>query len=161
MVSLLNTSGSFTSIRTLIKATACQVFANDQRCLLFDIYNADIYPSYELESRRRLDCNLPLHSDCADDDYLQTLKSRLREFLDTACDSPVALAIYNAGTDVFQGDPLGGLAVSADAILERDLFVVGQLRGRGIPTVMLPSGGYTSVSYRLLADSVARLVFDE
>jgi histone deacetylase 11 len=68
------------------------------------------------------------------------------------------LAIYNAGTDVFASDPLGGLRISAPAILERDLYVVGELRQRGIPTVMVLSGGYTKQSFQLVADSVIRLI---
>ena len=72
--------------------------------------------------------------------------------------SPTGLAIYNAGTDVFAGDPLGGLNISAPAILERDLFVIDELRKRGIPTVMVLSGGYTTQSYRLVADSVIGLI---
>ena len=40
-------------------------------------------------------------------------------------------------------------------ILKRDRFVLSQLVERGIPTVMLPSGGYTRESYRLIADSIA------
>ena len=63
-----------------------------------------------------------------------------------------------AATDIFADDPLGALAVSAEAILERDLFTICELRKRGIPTVMVLSGGYTRQSYRLVADTVARLL---
>ena len=66
-----------------------------------------------------------------------------------------ALAIYNAGTDVLAGDPLGHLRVSAEGILRRDQFVLTQLSERQIPWVVLPSGGYTRESYRLIADSIA------
>lgn len=45
--------------------------------------------------------------------------------------------------------------VSADGVLERDRFALGQLAGRGIPTVMLLSGGYSRESYRLVANTVA------
>lgn len=136
----------------------CQIFANDPRCLLFDIYNTHIYPSHELGARDRLDCDVPLDSGCGDEEYLAALTTRLPRFLESANESTIGLAIYNAGTDVFAGDPLGGFNVSAAAILNRDLFVVDQLRQRSIPTVMLLSGGYTPVSYQLVAKSVGRLL---
>ena len=59
---------------------------------------------------------------------------------------------------MYAGDALGGLGVSAAAVLERDLFVVAQLRSRGIPTVMLLSGGYSRESYRLVAATVVELL---
>ena len=49
--------------------------------------------------------------------------------LDSVSNPPgIALGIYNAGTDVVEGDPLGGLLLSASDILERDLFVIDQFR---------------------------------
>ena len=88
----------------------------------------------------------------------QELHRRLPGFLDSVGRSPIGLAIYNAGTDVFSGDPLGDLNISAKTILERDLYVVGELRKRRIPTIMVLSGGYTKQSYQLVADSVIGLI---
>ena len=67
---------------------------------------------------------------------------------------PVRLAVYNAGTDVYEGDPLGLLNVSAEHVQQRDLYVVEQLRQREIPVVMLLSGGYSRRSYQLVFNSV-------
>ena len=89
---------------------------------------------------------------------MRALHQRLPGFLDSVCKTSVGLAIYNAGTDVLASDPLGGLQISADGILARDLYVVSELRRRQIPTVMVLSGGYTRQSYRLVADSVIRLI---
>ena len=89
---------------------------------------------------------------------MRELHDRLPGFLDSVGRSPIGLAIYNAGTDVFAGDPLGGLNISAKTIRERDLFIVGELRKRGIPTVMVLSGGYTKQSFQLVADSVIGLI---
>ena len=93
-----------------------------------------------------------------DSEYLQELHDRLPVFLDSVGHKPIGLAIYNAVTDVFASDPLGGLNISAKAILERDLFVVGELRKRGVPPVMVLSGGYTKQSFQLVADSVIGLI---
>ena len=70
----------------------------------------------------------------------------------------MVMAIYNAGTDIVAGDPLGGLNISPQAILERDKFVVEELRRRQVPTVMLLSGGYTKQSFELIANSVVSLI---
>jgi len=80
--------------------------------------------------------------------YLARLKDSV------ARNAKIGLAIYNAGTDIYTGDTLGGLSVSADGVLRRDQFVIRELVNHGIPTVMLLSGGYRSESYRLVANSV-------
>jgi histone deacetylase 11 len=66
----------------------------------------------------------------------------------------VELAIYNAGTDVLAGDPLGGLRLSPGDILTRDQFVIQTLRDRNLPTVVLTSGGYTIASHQSIAQMI-------
>jgi histone deacetylase 11 len=136
----------------------CHTFMNDDRVFLFDIFNGHIYPLFDVEARKRVDCAVAITGSCTDGEYMRELKTRLPDFLDFVCDSSVGLAIYNAGTDVFAGDPLGGLSISAATIRDRDLYVVGELRKRKIPTVMVLSGGYTQQSFRLVADSVIGLL---
>lgn len=132
-----------------------RVFFNEPRVFIFDIYNEQIYPA-DIHARRRIDCDLPIPSGYDDGRYLSTLRGELPSFLDSVSKSRrPALAIYNAGTDVLAGDPLGYLRVSAEGILKRDQFVLSQLTERDIPWLMLPSGGYTRESYRLIADSIA------
>ncbi len=137
----------------------CHAVAGDNRVFILDIYNNMIFPSYDVVARNRIDCDIGISCACHDSEYLRALRDRLPGFLDSITRStPVAIAFYNAGTDVFADDPLGGLSISASAILQRDLFVVGELRQRGIPTVMVLSGGYTKQSYQLVADSVIALL---
>ena len=132
----------------------CHTFMNDNRVFIFDIFNGRIYPIFDVDARKRVDCDVAITSTCTDREYMRELHNRLPSFLDSVANSPIGLAIYNAGTDVFAGDPLGGLNISADTIRERDLYVISELRKREIPTVMVLSGGYTKQSYRLVADSV-------
>ncbi len=140
----------------------CHAFMHDNSVFIFDMYNSMIYPSYDVEAQQRVDCNIRLTDSCSDTEYQTTLEEQLPGFLDSISRSRgVEFAIYNAGTDVFQDDPLGGLNLSAEGVLRRDLYAVGQLRQRGIPTLMLLSGGYTRVSYRLVAESVIHLVESE
>ena len=89
------------------------------------------------------------------------LQRHLPGFLDSVGNSPIGLAVYNAGTDIVAGDPLGGLNISTPTIRERDLYVVGELRKRQIPTIMVLSGGYTQQSFRLVANSVIALIEKE
>ena len=140
----------------------CHCVRDDPSVFIFDMFNGDIYPCTDTVARERIDCPVPLPLGCVEREYLGELHDRLPGFLDSVANSaPIALAIYNAGTDVYAGDPLGGLNVSAAGILKRDLFVVEQLRSRGIATVMVLSGGYTRESYQLVADSVAQLITAE
>lgn len=136
----------------------CHTFLNDDRVFIFDLFNAYTYPSYDVAARNRIDCQIGIDGSCTDSEYLRELQRRLPGFLDSVANSPIGLAIYNAGTDVFAGDPLGGLNISAATIRDRDLYVVGELRRRGIPTVMVLSGGYTRESYQLVATSVIGLI---
>jgi histone deacetylase 11 len=130
-------------------------FRDDPRLFHFDMHNGQIYPCYDSIARQRVDCLVPLLPACSGRDYLSILRQRLPPFLDSVSRSePVGLAIYNAGTDVLENDPLGGLRLSLDDVLTRDRFVVEILRKRDLATVVLTSGGYTSVSY----EAIARMV---
>lgn len=136
----------------------CHVFRDDPRVFIFDIYNSGIYPLADTTARDRIDCRIGINSSCTDREYLAALRDQLPAFLDSVTNQPTALAIYNAGTDVVADDPLGDLALSDSAVLERDALVVGELASRGLPTVMLLSGGYTKRSYQLIASSLTRLL---
>jgi histone deacetylase 11 len=88
---------------------------------------------------------------------LRLLRNRLPQFLDRWSEKP-RLCIYNAGTDPYVHDRLGGLCLSDADILERDLFVFEELATRKIPAVMLLSGGYSKESYKLVAATVSELL---
>lgn len=136
----------------------CHAFMTDDRVFFFDIFNCRIYPMFDVYARKRIDCDVGITSTCTDSEYMRELEVRLPRFLDSVSNSPVGLAIYNAGTDVVASDPLGGLDISAATVRKRDLFVVGELRQRNIPTIMVLSGGYTKQSFQLVADSVIGLL---
>jgi acetoin utilization deacetylase AcuC-like enzyme len=60
-----------------------------------------------------------------------------------------ALAFVLAGGDVLAGDRLGKLGLSLDGARERDLMVASELEG--VPSVWLAAGGYSMLSWRVLA----------
>jgi histone deacetylase 11 len=133
----------------------CHAFFTDPRVLIYDIYNRSIYPAADAQAKRRIDCNVPLALNRSDAEYLSALEATLPPFLDAINRvGDARLAIHNAGTDIYRGDPLGAMGVSERGIQKRDAFVLAQLLERRIPTVVLPSGGYTRESYRFIADSI-------
>ena len=135
------------------------VFENDPSVLIFDMYNADIYPYGDTLATDRVDCGIKLSCGTRGDTYLNELQTQLPKFLDSiSTTEPVELVIYNAGTDIYAGDPLGAMNVSDEAILKRDRFVFDEAVKRKIPVVMLLSGGYTRESYQLVANSVEILL---
>ncbi|XP_075869367.1 histone deacetylase 11 isoform X3 [Nelusetta ayraudi] len=67
------------------------------------------------------------------------------------------IIVYNAGTDVLDGDPLGGLSISPQGIIKRDEIVFRAARRRGIPILMVTSGGYQKKTARIIADSILNL----
>ena len=55
-------------------------------------------------------------------------------------------------------DPLGGLSMSRETVLLRDEKVMGMCKERGVPVVMLMSGGYQQVNAEVIADSLENLI---
>jgi histone deacetylase 11 len=126
-----------------------RVFFQDPTVHIFDMYNGSIYP-HDIHARKRINWNLALAPGTRDQQYLSALQDYLPRALAEISSSP-KLAFYIAGTDIYEHDLLGGLRVSADGIFERDKLVLDTLAAAGIPTVMLPAGGYSPDSYRFIA----------
>jgi acetoin utilization deacetylase AcuC-like enzyme len=80
---------------------------------------------------------------CEDTEYLSALEALLARM--PAGD----LAFVCAGGDVLLGDPLGGLGLTFEGCRERDFLVLDALSR--VPSVWLPSGGYTAGAWRALA----------
>jgi histone deacetylase 11 len=130
-------------------------FRDDSNFFHFDVHNAAIYPTGDTVALNRVDCPLPLNPGCTGREYQSLLERHLPPFLDSISRSAsIPLAIYNAGTDVLTGDPLGCLDLTLEDILTRDLYVIRSLRNRQIPTAILTSGGYTKYSYLAIANTI-------
>ena len=107
----------------------CHAFFDDRRVFIFDMFNSMNYPMFDVKAKRRIDCPIPLPMFCTDDEYLEPLRSKLPHFIEGVTKTtPVGFAIYNAGTDVYKADQLGGMNLSEEAILQRDRFVIDLLR---------------------------------
>lgn len=136
----------------------CYQFREDRRAFLFDMFNGSIYPSADRPAIERIDCSVRLRSGCGGSEYLGLLRAKLPGFLDSLSHPVPRIAFYNAGTDVYEGDMLGDMRLTANEVLARDLYVIEQLRERNLPAVMLLSGGYSQVSYQLVASSIAAMM---
>ena len=124
-------------------------FREDRAVKNFDMYNFQTYPGMHEGDVDDYPFMVPLRAGMQGPEYLKALQEEITPFLKSA-QSP-KLAFYNAGTDILHGDTLGGLNVSFDEVVERDRYIIQQLSGRGIPTVVMTSGGYAKDSYKLVA----------
>jgi histone deacetylase 11 len=139
------------------RGNGCEhIFSSDPSVRFFDIYNFQIYPGPLDADESEAPYIIPIRAQTADQAYLATLADELPRFL--SANSDAKLAIYNAGTDIVAGDPLGQLAVSEAGVLARDRFVLDLLADRNVPTVVLTSGGYTARSHILIAQSAGYLL---
>ena len=125
----------------------------DSQTFIFDIYNADGYPGGDCADR--IDFRYPLHSGASDATYLTILKTELPKAI--ALIQP-DLIIYNAGTDIYESDQLGGLHVSRKGIIERDHVVFEQAFINHIPILMVLSGGYSKESAEIIGASLEQIL---
>lgn len=132
------------------------LMGNDSCVKNFDMYNFQVYPGLHEGEIEDFPFMIPLKAGLKDNAYLTILKDELTQFLEQNNDAK--LIFYNAGNDVVASDPLGGLSLSFDGVVERDRFVIKQLSMMEVPTVVMTSGGYTRHSYKLIAE-LAKTVF--
>jgi hypothetical protein len=68
-----------------------------------------------------------LNSGIKDGEYLERLREALLESFKQFTPDCI---IYNAGTDILEGDPLGNMCISEDGILQRDEMVFRYEKGK-------------------------------
>ncbi len=129
-------------------------FKEEDRVAIFDVYNSEIYP-HDYAARTRIDYNYPVASGIADEEYLKLLAEKLPAALD---ESKPNFIIYNAGSDIFEEDPLGRMKISAQGIIKRDELVFKFARERNIPILMVLSGGYTKKSAGIIGKSIENIL---
>jgi acetoin utilization deacetylase AcuC-like enzyme len=112
-------------------------FADDDEVFTFSIHGAKNYPFRKPPSS--LDVGLP--DGTGDDDYLRALRHHLPAALAAARPD---LVVYLGGIDVRAGDRFGRLALTRSGIAARDRYVIESVLGRGLPLVLLLSGGYAA-----------------
>jgi acetoin utilization deacetylase AcuC-like enzyme len=117
------------------------IFENDDDVFTFSMHGEKNYPAAKMRSR--LDVGLP--DGIGDTEYLATLDRHLPEVLDQAA---ADIAFYVAGVDVVVGDRYGKLALSEEGLRDRERSVIGAVRRRGLPLVIVLAGGYAATRER-------------
>jgi histone deacetylase 11 len=114
---------------------------------LFDFFEQDIFPWPKAEE----DMPFPLPSCTTGAEYLDKLRQHLPCALDRYHPD---LVVYNAGSDVLATDPLSRLMLTVEEMAERDLYVITEVRERGVALAMVLSGGYGPASWEAHARSM-------
>jgi acetoin utilization deacetylase AcuC-like enzyme len=107
----------------------------------FSMHGARNYPSQKMRSS----LDVALNDGIGDDEYLETLAAHLPSVLDR---SRPDIAFYLAGVDVAAGDRYGKLALSEEGIRRREQYVIGAVRSRALPLVIVLAGGYAATRAR-------------
>ncbi|XVE70934.1 hypothetical protein DITRI_Ditri10aG0109600 [Diplodiscus trichospermus] len=128
-------------------------FADDGRVYIMDMFNPEIYP-FDMTARNYIKQKVEVVTGTTTDEYLKELDKALKVAKGNFAPE---LIVYNAGTDILDGDPLGGLKVSPEGVVQRDEKVFRFARERNIPLVMVTSGGYMKTSARVIANSIINL----
>jgi len=128
-----------------------EIFAGDDSVYTFSMHQGDIYPVPK--ARSDLDVELPVGM--GDDAYLRLLRKHLPAVLARARPDVVFL---QDGADVLDGDPLAGLRLTPEGIVQRDAEVVDACAAAGIPLVMCLGGGYSERAWQVQYRSVRRTI---
>lgn len=127
---------------------------NNPNVFIVDAYNNSIYYPAE-KNQTKVDVRIPLKSYTQDNEYLDKLDDALDE---AQKQFKPDFIIYNAGTDIYEGDRLGQLSVSKEGIIKRDARVFEFAKQQGSPIMMVLSGGYTQESAGIVSDSIVNLI---
>ncbi len=113
------------------------IFEDDEEVFTFSMHGERNYPIPKMRSNR----DVGLADGIGDGGYLDVLASHLPDVLERA---DADLAFYVAGVDVAAGDRFGKLGLSEAGIRARERMVIGAVRERGLPLVIVPAGGYAA-----------------
>ncbi|MFK7792127.1 MAG: histone deacetylase [Devosiaceae bacterium] len=112
-----------------------RIFDGDESVMTLSVHAANNYPTDKAVS----DVDIPLADGVEDAAYLDVIRAALPRALDAFHPDMV---FYNAGVDPHQDDKLGRLALTTKGLMDRDLFVIDQVRMRGLPLAAVIGGGY-------------------
>ena len=137
---------------------------DDEHFVIFDVYGKNNYP-FAREHERLKDAikyNFPLElydnqgqKRVTDNLYLDLLEKELPKAIKK--ERPDFI-IYNAGTDIYEEDPLGQMKITKEGIISRDELVFVLAKEHNIPIVMVLSGGYTKESASVIGESIVNLI---
>ncbi len=128
-----------------------EIFADDDSVFTFSIHNQ----SWD-DAPARASLSVELGDDVEDATYLEAIESTLPGLIR---DVGPGLVFYLAGTDPAHDDRIGNWAITPTGMLQRDCFVIEQIRSQhGLPLVILLAGGYGGETWRYSARSFSWLL---
>ena len=129
------------------------ILGKDKKVAILDMYNTAIFPR-DRNAEKLVSYKVALCRRTRDDVYLEKLNPMLSKAIEKHKPNVI---IYNAGTDVYVEDPLGGLWISEQGIIKRDEIVFSAALDNKIPILMLLSGGYHKKSGDIIGKSILNL----
>ena len=121
---------------------------------MIDAYNHDLYPQ-DNKAKKSINIDIKVHENTTDNEYMKSVKDALDKGLN---EFDPDIVFYNAGTDILEGDPLnGGVVISPEGVIERDMLVMSTFITRKIPVVMVLSGGYSNKSVQVISESLEKI----
>ncbi|WP_375571941.1 histone deacetylase [Ahrensia marina] len=112
-----------------------RIFAQDPSVMTLSVHGARNYPDTKAVS----DVDIALDDGTEDATYMDVVQAAIPRALDGFHPD---IVFYNAGVDPHREDKLGRLSLSSDGLMARDLFVIDQVRRRGLPLAAVIGGGY-------------------
>ena len=114
------------------------IFRDDPTVFTLSMHGAKNFPFRKEPS----DLDIDLPDGCTDGPYLDALDAALEASWQRQSAAPPGLAFYLAGADPHEGDRLGRLKLSTEAMAERDRRVFARLARQGLPVAVSMGGGY-------------------
>lgn len=96
--------------------------------------------------KARSDFDIEVPKGTGDREYLEIVEKSLQQAIQRCTPD---LVLYDAGVDIYKGDPLGLLNISLDGLAERDRLVLETCRNRGLPVATVIGGGYDNDRHAL------------
>lgn len=132
------------------------ILRKDPRVAFVDAYGKYNYPTFhDYLTQFDVQYRIPLEWKTEDAEYLEKVKIAIDQAI---ADHKPQLIMYNAGTDILIGDPLGGMSITAQGIIVRDQLVIESAVKNNIPVVMTLSGGYTKQSADVISKSLENVI---
>ena len=129
------------------------ILGKDKRVAILDMYNTVIFPR-DRNAEKLVSYKVALCRRTRDKIYLEKLNSMLSKAFE---EHEPNVIVFNAGTDVYIEDPLGGLNISEQGIIKRDEIVFRAASVNKVPILMLLSGGYNKKSGDIIGKSILNL----
>lgn len=128
-----------------------RTFMENKNVTILDVFNESIYPLTH-STRERVDIPVPVPAKVTGDVYLASYQDALNKLT-----GEYKIAFVVAGTDVLETDKLGGMSLTIEDVVKREMTTLQHLKTLGIPVVFLGGGGYSRESAKAVSDAINEL----